>query len=486
MATDSAGNTIVGKFKGQNVITGSNSTTKSLTSDVGDVNDISTMSPETYLSQTYEPAAQTIMESYKQARGGVTSAAESGRQLVESVYGTKVGDARTEGAQTIQAEREQSRGFAANTALLRSYADETRKRVRDLEANKNELLLQNKMAEASQVSELILKEQTALTEARTNFLTEYFNIRKDVREADLTKEQIASAQQERTLNLSAEERAKAEEERAAKGFRTPEQQAVLAMAQQFPDAGITETDDMASAQARVRNSDSYRINKQTSEAELRRINADIAYTQAQTTKALTDVTSLGGNEVAFTDVNGDTKKAKVSDLTASIMNGTGSLKDLTPTDKAKVLAEMSKLGYNPKQNLVGRMSQLLTLWAEVPDEYKGPLQGRVMGIGGIGASFNPAVAKFESARIPLTREVARLYDVGMLSDQDVADYKSAMPSLADADAMVAAAKVAGLNTAMITPTQQEKLSLSVNPTSTSPTLSTGKTSTGLGWTVMPQ
>jgi hypothetical protein len=73
----------------------------------------------------------------------------------------------------------------------------------------------------------------------------------------------------------------------------------------------------------------------------------------------------------------------------------------------------------------------------------------------------------------------------MLSDQDVADYKSAMPSLADSNLMVATAKVSGLNTAMITPTQTQNLSLSVNPSSTSPTLSSGRTSSGLGWTVTP-
>lgn len=495
MATDSAGNTLLGRTSsGKNIITGGS--TRSLSSDIGGE------TAQDYLNQYYEPQAKTIMESYEASRGKIGEAAQAGRELIQSQYAGNKMAAEEQGARTIQGEREGSRGFAANTALLRSYADETRKRVSDLERNKNELLLQNKMAEASEVSDLILKEQKALTDARTNFLSEYFDIQTNRRAEEMqgaTLEQmdlqnkLALSGEERAM--SAEERAQAQEARNAAYWRTPEQEAVLAMAQSFADAGITENDTLESAQVKIRGSNTYLQNQRQAEAQIEQIKASTAasYASAEANRALASerlggVQGVNGNEVAFTDINGQTKSAKVSDLTASIMNGLGTLKDLTPTDKKTVLAEMQKIGYNPKQNVVDRMSKLLELWAAVPEDMKGPVEGRLYSIGGYGANLSPKVAAFESARIPIVREIARMYDVGMLSDQDVADYKSAVPSLNDANGVVAAAKINGLTTAMITPSSQAQkdLSFEVAPSSSTPTTAWGgTTASGLSFTVIP-
>lgn len=133
----------------------------------------------------------------------------------------------------------------------------------------------------------------------------------------------------------------------------------------------------------------------------------------------------------------------VSTITKAIMTGTGTIKDLTPTDKKQVLAEMYQVGFNPQQYVVNKLNNLVESWTQIPNSYKGLVQGRVMP-----SDFNAQASNFESQKKVLTRIVARLYDVGMLSDQDVLDYKQAMPSRGDRNLEVVKAKVSGLTTAL--------------------------------------
>lgn len=460
------------------------------------------MNVSDYLQQNYQPEANTIMGRYNQAREGVSEAARYGRELTMSKSGREIEDTYSEGQKSLKGIAEARRGFASNTALIRETTEQTRKRVMDLERNMNELLLQNKYAEASALSELIIKEQTSLTEARSNFLNEYFNVenlRRGTAEFNLDVEkgnrdlqqrgfenQMSVAQEGRLAQGQEFDQSieSAEESRRKLAFRTPEQEANLAILQnlatKFADAGITINDTVDSAAAKVRASPSYNLDRRSAEANIAQSYASVAYTQAQTRKLSQEVTDGGGNAITFTDLNGKQKEAQVSQLTKSVMMGLGSLKDLTPTDKSKVLSEFARIGYNPKQQLAGRMFELLKLWKEIPDQYKGLMAGSIYSTAGIGASLNPYIAKFESARTPLTREIARLYDVGVLSDQDVADYKSAMPSLRDTSYSVAEAKLKGLGTAMGTALGSNQAVGSSNNGGSS-----GTTSTGLKFQVLP-
>jgi murein DD-endopeptidase MepM/ murein hydrolase activator NlpD len=136
------------------------------------------------------------------------------------------------------------------------------------------------------------------------------------------------------------------------------------------------------------------------------------------------------------------KSLPVSMLTKSIISGYGTTKDLTPTDKSKVITELYKVGYDPKKYVLDKLDNLLGIKSEMPDSMKGLLQGY------LPASLNEKASEFESAKIVLTRQVARLYDVGMLSDQDVADYKKAMPARTDLNEQTSEAKVNGLKKAI--------------------------------------
>lgn len=151
-----------------------------------------------------------------------------------------------------------------------------------------------------------------------------------------------------------------------------------------------------------------------------------------------------GRPVAY-GVSGitSTEAGNLSPLTQAIMAGTGSMKDLTPTLKAQVITEMHSIGYNPKQVINDKLSNLVELWKNMPEDQKGYLQGRKFW----ASSTVPAVGEFNSARELLTREVARLNDVGVLSDQDVAAYTNAMPARTDSSLAVVQGKLKGLNVA---------------------------------------
>lgn len=131
----------------------------------------------------------------------------------------------------------------------------------------------------------------------------------------------------------------------------------------------------------------------------------------------------------------------VSTITKAVMSGMAKVKDLTPTDKAKVLSEMYEVGFNPNNYIINKLNGLIALYAAIPEEKKGPVEAYIKPQYFLQ---DPTIDAFTSAREVLTREIARLNDVGMLSDQDVASYSRAMPARSDASLANTIAKVAGL------------------------------------------
>jgi hypothetical protein len=139
----------------------------------------------------------------------------------------------------------------------------------------------------------------------------------------------------------------------------------------------------------------------------------------------------------------DIDKLPVGDLTKSVIAGYAKLKELTPTQKAEVATELYKVGFNPNTYIMKKLNGLIALYSNVPENYVGAIQGFATP-NFIASHVDEKVATFESARSVLTREIARLNDVGVLSDQDVASYENAMPSRRDNSIGIALGKVAGL------------------------------------------
>ena len=130
----------------------------------------------------------------------------------------------------------------------------------------------------------------------------------------------------------------------------------------------------------------------------------------------------------------------VSDITKAVMQGFAKTKDLTPTQKSTVASELQKVGFNPNTYIVNKLDSLVESWSAIPEDSKGYIQGLKFW----ESKTRPEVATFESQRTLLTREIARLFDVGVLSDQDVQAYKDAMPSRQDGSIDVVLSKTAGI------------------------------------------
>lgn len=130
----------------------------------------------------------------------------------------------------------------------------------------------------------------------------------------------------------------------------------------------------------------------------------------------------------------------VSNITKAVMNGYVKAKDLTPTQKGEVAGELQQIGFNPNTYVLNKLSSLVETWQSVPESSRGLVEGNKFW----ERWTDPEVAAFESQRELLTREVARLFDVGVLSDQDVAAYQNAMPSRRDSSLEVVLNKAAGI------------------------------------------
>ncbi len=130
----------------------------------------------------------------------------------------------------------------------------------------------------------------------------------------------------------------------------------------------------------------------------------------------------------------------VSSITKSVMQGFVKTKDLTPTQREVVASELQQIGFNPNTYVVNKLNSLVETWSQIPESSRGYVEGLKFW----ESKTNPEVATFESQRQLLTREIARLFDVGVLSDQDVAAYNDAMPSRRDGSIDVVLSKAAGI------------------------------------------
>jgi hypothetical protein len=140
----------------------------------------------------------------------------------------------------------------------------------------------------------------------------------------------------------------------------------------------------------------------------------------------------------------DIRNAPVSNITKSVMSGQSSVKDLTPTDRKQVQEELYAVGFDSKNYLMNKIDALYDIYLDVPENYRGIIKGRLP----FSEDISGEVKNFEALKTVLTREVARLNDVGMLSDQDVKSYKDALPSRTTNNPQVALKSISGLRTAL--------------------------------------
>lgn len=158
---------------------------------------------------------------------------------------------------------------------------------------------------------------------------------------------------------------------------------------------------------------------------------------------ITSITTSTG-EVSIDEIDFDNPEhieaLPVSGITKSVIQGFIKTKELTPTQKGQVAVELQQIGFNPNSYILKKLDSLVETWSAIPEESRGVVEGLKFW----QRWTDPDVAQFESQKQLLTREIARLFDVGVLSDQDVEAYKNAMPSRQDQSLEVVLNKVSGI------------------------------------------
>lgn len=220
---------------------------------------------------TYNP--QSIMNAYSSARKLTTNSAAANEKRLNSEYSTAVEDTNIADTKDVTSTLESQSGFAQMPVALNYMQISHDKRIRDLTKQRNELLLSNESDKSKTLSDLILKEETAMSNAKTNFLSNYFNINKEKREAA--------------------------------GFQTPDQKAIQSLQANAPDANILSTDTYQDAITKYKNSETYRRDVRRGELEIKQIEANIRQSDAAARKSLVESGSVSNMTSTGQPYNGD-------------------------------------------------------------------------------------------------------------------------------------------------------------------------------------
>lgn len=189
---------------------------------------------------------QGILDRYNQAQGATAANTKATGQYITGMYGGDINYEKLQTGVQKEGELESRRGFATNVAALTNLQKQGDQRVKQLTDQANNALMANNAAGAAALSDLAVKEQTAITEARTNFFNQYFSTQSEAR--------------------------------AEAAFQTPEQKSVMDLSAQYPDANINPTDSLADAESKIKGSPLYSAN-------LGKVNQDIETAKAQASEA---------------------------------------------------------------------------------------------------------------------------------------------------------------------------------------------------------
>lgn len=230
-----------------------------------------------YLSSNpLDQTNKTIMDSYSEAKKASQSATDSMGQSITDEFAPQLEYTKQQNVNSQTSAQEAQRGFAQNTAALTQLQNTADKRIRDLTTQRDQMLLANNSEGAKRLSDLVVQEQSTLTQARQSWVQNLLG--------------LSSAQNAATQTGIAQ----SAETRAQAGFETPEQtrqrnlavttqQSVNTLSGQYPDAGINSTDDLATATQKIQaNSKIYKQNISKGQAD---IQAAIASAQASGAQA---------------------------------------------------------------------------------------------------------------------------------------------------------------------------------------------------------
>lgn len=292
----------------------------------------------TALNSSFDTSDQYsgILDRYNQAQQATATNTQQTGSYISNQYGQNENYQKQQNNVEQQSELEGRTGFATSIAALTNLQAQGAQRVKQLTDQANQALMANNTQGAQALSDLAVQEQTALTTARTNFLTNYF--------------------------------AAQGEARSEASFQTPEQQQVMALASQYPDANIQPTDSQEQAEAKVKASPTYTATLQKAQQDVQTAQAQAALYTAQglaipdQVKAQLESAQAALSSAAAANVSAAAQSLQTRTLVDQV-NGTGSgghqaditaLQNGTATPQ-QIQDKYSYLGqYSPAANIISQ------------------------------------------------------------------------------------------------------------------------------------
>jgi len=145
--------------------------------------------------------------------------------------------------------------------------------------------------------------------------------------------------------------------------------------------------------------------------------------------------SGGGINSGFLD--GEISYEQLTPLAKAVVDGTLGLSDLTATIRGQIAPELNAVGYTKavtgemKQEvnfIINQMDIVMDKWNEIPNRFKGFIQGRVSGAADLESQV-PQIAAFNTSAKIVGMTLTRLFEKGRISDQDRIFYLNQMPKL---------------------------------------------------------
>lgn len=285
-----------------------------------------------FVEDNQEFDSKSILEKFADRKTLAEEGGEASRKLIESDASEDISSQLETNSRNF-ASAVEGRSMGTKTAAVKFLEESGSKRVRQLEKDRDSLLLQSKVLEAQRLDNLIIEEQSAITTGRKAWL-----------------DSILAIGQERRAE-GVESRAVAAEERAARGFETPaetrlaeEEQAIEGTVRELallaPDVGIASTDTFDDAVQKYRNSTVYKNDQRAGELQIQQAEANLNKTYVATQKIISDQEGVTVSDEEITDL--DFVAGNVVNLIAS-ENGKEAYRETlanarTPQEKMDVIS----------------------------------------------------------------------------------------------------------------------------------------------------
>jgi len=228
-----------------------------------------------YLNNSFNNSGQpqTIIDSYNSAVAADTAASQANAKVLTDTGKANISNQNYNAAISTENQQDSQRGGVMNPGAMSVIQNQSNNIVRQLTQQMNDALANNQASLASTNANLIAQENTNMITARQNFLSNYFQTQ--------------------------------QEARAQASFQTPEQQQVITLSGQYPNAGITPQDTLAQAEQKITGSAQYKLGQSAivSGINLQGSQAGLASVQAQQTSIINKF--MSGNTVQFKpDIDG--------------------------------------------------------------------------------------------------------------------------------------------------------------------------------------